>query len=262
VACESALQDDRAARYVAGELREADRDAFEVHVLECTACRVALDAHLDLADALRRGAHRHASRRPARTWLPLAATLAVAALAGTVVLRDRWTTTPGPGGPASPVATAPSPSPPPGPPLDRPDVVLPAGEVLVTRGANDSAFLKDFGPAIAPYRDGNPALAAERLAALAPRYPASFEVGFYEGVSLLLAGRAGAAVEPLERARSLGRGAQREDAEWYLAVALWRAGRPEDAAAGLRTLCSGEGARKAAACAALPGAPAGGGRAP
>jgi hypothetical protein len=244
VACESAFEDDRAARYVAGELSEADREAFEVHVLECDACRAAVEAHLDLADGLRRAAPRHVAARPPRTWLPVAAALAATALAGTIVLRDRWTPAPTTIPPSPTVAV------PPMPVVDKPDVVLPAGEVLVTRGGAGRAFLEDFGPAIAPYREGDYALAADRLATLADRYPASFEVPFYRGVSLLLLGRASEAVEALTRAEALARGPQATEARWYLSLALARAGRTAEAARRLDALCDGTGPRRDAACAA------------
>ena len=53
--CDEAFEDDRLGRYVAAEMAEVERDAFEIHVLECAACRAALEACLDLADVLRTG---------------------------------------------------------------------------------------------------------------------------------------------------------------------------------------------------------------
>jgi hypothetical protein len=53
MSCRQAFEDDRVGRYVAAELSDAERDAFEIHVLECSPCREALEAHLDLVDALR-----------------------------------------------------------------------------------------------------------------------------------------------------------------------------------------------------------------
>jgi hypothetical protein len=51
--CEHAFDDDQVGRYVAAELSEAERDAFEIHFLECAPCRQALEVHLDLVEALR-----------------------------------------------------------------------------------------------------------------------------------------------------------------------------------------------------------------
>jgi predicted Zn-dependent protease len=139
----------------------------------------------------------------------------------------------------------------PGPALEKPDVVLSAERVLVTRGGQD-AFLKDFAPAIQPYRQGDYAVAAERLARLASRYADVFEVRFYHGVSLLLQGRAAEAVAPLRQARALARGPQGTDAEWYLSLALFRAGQAPEGWDRLAGLCAGDGPRKRAACSALP----------
>lgn len=63
MSCQQAFEDDRAGRYVAAELSDAERDAFEIHVLECPACRAALEAHLDVVEALR-------ARRPAEAVAP------------------------------------------------------------------------------------------------------------------------------------------------------------------------------------------------
>ena len=84
VTCVQASLDDRAARYVAAELSETERDAFEEHFLACAACRAAVEAHLDLADALRVGAAatpkaapaprlRGAAASPGARWPGLAA---------------------------------------------------------------------------------------------------------------------------------------------------------------------------------------------
>jgi len=82
VSCAQASLDDRAARYVAAELPEAERDAFEEHFLGCAACRAAVEAHLDLVEALRTGAVqtpkatprlRGAAMSPGARWPGLAA---------------------------------------------------------------------------------------------------------------------------------------------------------------------------------------------
>jgi len=51
--CAQTFEDDRVGRYVAAELSDTERDAFEEHFLGCAACRQALEVHLDLVDALR-----------------------------------------------------------------------------------------------------------------------------------------------------------------------------------------------------------------
>ena len=61
--CARAFEDDRVGRYVAAKLPDTERDAFEEHMLECSACRTAVEVHLDLIDALRAGRPRRPSRR-------------------------------------------------------------------------------------------------------------------------------------------------------------------------------------------------------
>jgi tetratricopeptide (TPR) repeat protein len=260
--CQRAYEDDRLARYVSGEAPEPERDAFEIHVLECDACRAALEAHLDLAEVLRanrpRDDPRRASAFRAPGWLPLAAGLAVAVLAGTVLLRRVSTPTTAPGG--SPPSNAPTPStatkappPPIAPALEKPAVALPADLVVRLRGGGKGSFLADFGRAIEPYRNDDYAQAAERLADLARRHPKSPEARFYQGVSLLFLGRAAEAVEVLEQAAALAEGPQRDDVEWYLSLALMRADRSAAAVTHLEAVCGRAGPRQEAACATLRG---------
>ena len=144
--CQRAFEDDRLARYVSGEAPEPERDAFEIHVLECDACRAALEVHLDLTEVLRARRPRDDSRAPAAfrspRWLPLAAGLAAAVLAGTVFLgRVNAPTTASPEPRASDAAATPDPatsvpSSPVALPLEKPAVTLPADRVLRLRGGD------------------------------------------------------------------------------------------------------------------------------
>jgi len=61
----------------------------------------------------------------------------------------------------------------------------------------------------------------------------------YTGVSRLLGGDAVGAIEPLNAAVRLSSDAREQDARWYLAVALERAGRVPDALAVLDTIPQG-----------------------
>ncbi len=263
VGCEHAFLDDRLERYVSGEAPETERDAFEIHVLECAPCRRALEAHLDLADALRAprptaGLPGPVARpvpvapRPLK-WLPFAATLAVAALAGTLYMQGEPAPTPLPREvPPSASSARPAASQPPvGPPLEKAEVTLSAERALPLRGTGTDTFLQDFGAAIQFYRKDDYAHAAESLAALASRHPEAPEARFYLGVSLLFLGRSAEAAEALERAAALASGSQRDDAEWYLALALIRADQPAKARARFESLCARPGSRKEAACAAV-----------
>ena len=106
-----------------------------------------------------------------------------------------------------------------------------------------------------PYRNDDYAQAAERFAELARRHPKSPEARFYQGVSLLFLGRPAEAAEVLEQAASLAQGPQRDDAEWYLSLALVRADRTAVGVLHLDALCGRAGTRQDAACAALRSPP-------
>jgi TolA-binding protein len=262
VGCEHAFEDDRLERYVSGTAPEAERDAFEIHVLECVACRRALEAQMDLADALRAarspaGLPAPAARptpagpRPVK-WLPIAATLAATALAGIVYMRVGPTPLPSEppaSAPEPPPASAPSRSL--GPALEKAQVTLSAERALRVRGSGADSFLEDFGAAIEPYRNDDYARAAERLGALARQHPKSPEAQFFLGVSLLFLGRSAEAAAALEKAVGLAKGPQRDDAEWYLALALIRTDQRAKALMRFEALCAREGTRRAAACAAI-----------
>jgi len=129
-----------------------------------------------------------------------------------------------------------------------PAVTLPASLTLVMRGtAPDSqAFLSAFGAAIAPYREGRYAEAAAALGGVTRAFPDVPEGWYYLGVSHLLAGSPAAAIDPLERA--VPSSVVGDDAAWLRAVALERAGRTDEAAAALRTLCAGAGPARQRAC--------------
>lgn len=137
-----------------------------------------------------------------------------------------------------------------------PAVTLPASFTIVMRGDSNpgrDAFLAAFGPAIAPYRAGRYAEAAEALQSLTARFPAVDEGWFYLGVARLYADRAADAVEPLRRARQSDVVA--EQALWLEAVALERAGRADEATAVLREACDADRQSHAEVCATLPARP-------
>jgi hypothetical protein len=139
--------------------------------------------------------------------------------------------------------------------FEKPPVALPLASVLTWRdgqGTGADGYLAQLAHALTPYRLDDIAEAARRLDVVARTHPTS-EVHFYLGVCRLLLAEHDLAIAELLQAR---RGADRalaRESTWYLAVADERAGRPDAAAAELRTLCGGPGARQAEACAALAG---------
>jgi hypothetical protein len=189
--------------------------------------------------------------------LPAAAGLLVALAAASA-----WWMT---GGPQASVRAPAAPAPASGPvraeppsyrlSLEKPPVVVPLGTALVWRSDSASEhdqYLADLAAALVPYRNDEFGEAAVRLLAVTRRHPTA-EAWFYLGVSRLLLGESHAAVGDLRRARELAQPPLRDDASWYLAVALERAGAAEAAVPELKALCAGGGARRARACEALGG---------
>jgi hypothetical protein len=261
--------EDTWVRFSTGALDEVSRARLADHIVACGSCASVYRA----LGVLREHAASTGEASPANagtsgwrattTWLAAAATLA---LAVTAVVLQMQTTSPTPGDaaqpPASPVDT--SPGPPSAPSavsarawagtVDAPAVELPARYALVVRGpGSKEAFLKAFGPAIEPYREGRYAEAARALDVVAHDFPDTPEAAFYLGVARLLSGDAADAREPLERARSaqtLG-----DAARWYGAVAAEQAGDAAAADVLLKALCAAPGDYRARACAALGVAP-------
>ncbi len=137
--------------------------------------------------------------------------------------------------------------------LSKAAIKVPASAVLTLRsGSNDErAFLDQFASALAPYRSDDFAEAARRLEQLAAKYPESTPVQYYLGVSRLFLNQNSEALESLETAGRLAADDLRDDVTWYLALALDRAGRLDDARREVGTLCSRSGEFQKQACTAL-----------
>jgi hypothetical protein len=120
-------------------------------------------------------------------------------------------------------------------------------------GRQSAAERLDLLQALVPYREGDYARATTEFAALVARHPQSAAGHFYLGLSELMRGRSPNAIGALETAYRL-ESPESDDASemlWYLAVAQYRAGRPDLAQATLSVLCTGRSIRSAPACAAL-----------
>lgn len=230
-------------------------EATSPHLELCGRCREEVETVRQLNAALAAAASATRSWRWARRpGLGLAATV-VALLAGILVYRVS-----GPrAAPASPTtrpAAAPTSAAPSFHlPLTKPAVMVPAGRALSVRGsAGTDGYLRELGEALEPYRRDDFATAAVRLGALAERHPRSWEAHFYLGISRLWQGRAREAVPPLERARVLADDdASRDASDWYLGVALERAGEAGDARGRLLGLCARAGEYQQRACEAARG---------
>jgi len=148
------------------------------------------------------------------------------------------------------------------PPLEAPLAALTLrgdGDAAGERGAADSrAYVEALAPAFDAYRAGDFQAADLAFGDAAERFPEAFEVLYYGGISRLMLGRHGTAVDALEDALSQAAPDRRAEVSWYLAVALQHAGRDAEALARLRALCEAGGNFGRRACAAVETAGASG----
>jgi hypothetical protein len=256
--------EDDWVRFGDGSLSAGELAQLADHVVTCRACadiyRVVADVRRAAPGLAADALPRHAVAR--RWWFGVAVAAAAVAAVASSVWFARTPSRDGGEPAAPPVAVAPAPQtpvpspstpPPSGIPawasLGEPPVVrLPAALALTMRGSSGDrqAFLRDFGSAIAPYRQGRFADAVPPLLQVAAAHPDIPETWFYLGVSQLHAGRPELAVDALARGRASAEvGAE---AEWLEAVALARSGRVIDADARLRAVCAGGGPFGARAC--------------
>ncbi len=220
-----------------GNLTSSDVESLALHVADCGACAEAWRIAQDFGTPAK-------FAKPARGiawWIPVTAVtlLAVGASVFYVMRRAEMN-----------VTRPPAPAPPPATPTFA--MVVEKAPIQITPpGPNESqVFVDELKAALEPYERGDYPAAASTLAACRARHPDKAEPVFYQGVSLLLAGNAAAAIEPLEHARDLVAAPQLEDATWYLAAAYERAGRRHDALRFAEAICNLQGPRSAAACAA------------
>jgi len=202
---------------------EADRETALDHISSCAQCAgVFKSARTAALDVVGTPAVVHdRPYRPFRILVPVAATLAIAVVSAIVITRN----TPPPSvvvvQPASPPASPATPASPASPaPLVKPPVVIGAELLLAPRGKDDqSKYLQSLADALRPYERDEFAAAIPLLERLAKAHPDRFEPAFYLGASLMMDGRAAAAVPILERAVAIASPVRREDAERTLAAA-------------------------------------------
>lgn len=244
--------EDDWVKFAARDLEPARRAEIADHIVMCTDCARTYRA---VAEVTRGTAHLTgtAARSRWREHVALAASIVLAVAGWSWVIP----TTPFAPAPDSQGSVVESPAPAAPAALgsaawaalgEAPPVRLPASLTLAVRGPRDDAeaFLRAFGPAIAAYRDGRFAEAAAALAPVAEAYRDVPEAWFYLGVARLHAGQPAEAVEPLRR--SVGSAVVGDEARWWEAVALERAGRAADAQRALAQLCAAAGPDRARAC--------------
>jgi len=141
-------------------------------------------------------------------------------------------------------------------------IKLQASSVLILRGKPRTAqerYVAELTAALAFYRDDNFSEAAPQLAKVTQAFPSEVEAQLYLGISQLALQQNRESIAPLMKAQQLGPEAFREDATWYLALALQREGNTKQSVLELSKLCEGKSSYADRACAgvqelsALPG---------
>ena len=243
-----------------GTLPQPQRDRVLAHLDACGVCRALAAAQEspecslptdEEATRIRGRVTRAAALR--RVWRPTAAAATIAIVAGGVWMSqfqrlpfDRPVT---PGPPAAEAlreartfVLA----------IDTPAIELPSS-ALVLRGEAADPYVTALVRALEPFRRGDYPLAADRLRVLGSAHPDEPYARYYLGVSNLLAGQPLEAIAPLESVRGHQPPSSwlHSEASWYLAVALERSNRVDQAVLVLTQLCGSGGSRGEKACGAL-----------
>lgn len=236
------------------------QDRVASHLLTCSICRGLADALAagDCAELTQEEARRVRRRSAAgfrRKRYPLAAaTAAVIAVVATGLWirqfdRSRSEPPPAPKSPevsraraARSFVLA----------LNVPEIELPPAALTLRSEAADP-YITALAPALELFRRGNYSHAAEHLDAVIENYPKDPYALYYLGVARLLDERPLDALEPLYRSRALlaSDSSLYPNASWYLAVALERSNRADQAVVILTQMCGRGDARGEQACGAL-----------
>jgi hypothetical protein len=222
--------------------------------LEAIRARHALSEH-DKARLLRR-IQQEARQSPSRAgifwtqpWLLAAASVVIVA-GGIYLLRGPRAVTvpelPAPP-PTGQVAAAP-----PAPvyllALVKPDLKVSPAALTYRSAAAENPLLADLKRAFDAFRAGDYATADREFSTLAPRYPRSVEVFFYQGVARLFLSDVPGAINSLTTAGKIADSAFAWDIEWYRAAAEERSGNLAAARERLGRLCQRADTRAPKAC--------------
>jgi len=233
--CDRVAREEILEAYLAGGLSEEDRDGFEQHYLGCARCFDGLQTLQAIREELRRtGASIEAA--PTRSFGPWMAAAGVAAavllaLAVGVWMRQAPAGISGGRSPDAPSRTelpkepqAEEPTTSGAPELSLEQLARmepPRYEPLRLRGVPDEATAR-FQQGMERYRKGDYPGAVDDLRSAAGLEPDGAHILFFLGISHLMLGQDGAAVDRLQATIALGDSSYLEDAHWYLAKAFLR----------------------------------------
>jgi tetratricopeptide (TPR) repeat protein len=252
--CHRVATDELAGRYLAGDLSDAEREAYEEHYFECDACfreleilrttRSVLEKDPPASDPIQKS-------DPIPRWLPIAAALAAATTLAVWWSSHQGTVPDQAHSPSSPGASA---SASPGT----------AGETRAARLTQMARFeppryepprLRGVPPAgtaaferaMAHYQRGEFAAARPGLLECLRRNPDDIRAAFFLGVALLATDDTEAARRQLERVLAAGDSAYEEEAAYLLAKAHIKRGELGAAIAALNRTIALKGEREAEA---------------
>jgi tetratricopeptide (TPR) repeat protein len=225
--------------YMAGRCSETEEEETREHLADCAECvTLSRDARGFL------GAMAPERTRRRVVWpLALAASLALAAVAGVLLTRASRPAPDAPG-PIAFRATPHNPwselriAAPPAPPSRGEEIVF-RSEEQVPAAPSDA-----FNSAVDAYRAGDYARAEKSLAAVLARDPSDGEAHLYRGVCLIQLGRPAESVAALEKALTNNDARVRGEAHWYRALLRLKEGRFGEALEDLDALAAVAGARQ------------------
>lgn len=267
--CTIAPDDEVFERYLRDELSEEQREAFELHYLECAGCQETLETYRAITRELAGARQAPAAARPAavpRSYAPLMWGLAAAAvLVAAVVIQRR---APEPAAvPEQAVAAPPSSAPAPAQPAAQPAAAEPAANdrdaiMLLARfdpptytapalrsaeTNSDAAFRQ----AMAFYTAADYASARTALESVVTADPQAPGANFFLAITHLLQDRTNEGIAGLRRTIALGDTAYLEDSRFYLGKSLVRAGDLVGAERELQAVVAMDGDRRGEAAAVV-----------
>jgi TolA-binding protein len=264
--CTIAPDDEVFERYLRDELSEEQREAFELHYLECAGCQETLETYRAITRELAAARQAPAAARPAavpRTYAPTMWGLAAAAvLVAAVVIQRRG---PEPVMPEQAVAAPPSSAPAPALPAAPPAAAEPAANdrdaiMLLARfdpptytapALRRAETNRDatFRQAMAFYTAADYAAARSALESVVAADPQAPGANFFLAITHLLQDRTNEGIAGLRRTIALGDTAYLEDSRFYLGKSLVRAGDLAGAERELQAVVAMDGDRRGEAAA-------------
>jgi tetratricopeptide (TPR) repeat protein len=228
--CEDVTRNETVEKYLLDQLGDDAREAFERHYFECGRCFGLLQTYRAVQEELARTRNAALVEAPKAGWVwrwawaPAMAVLFFAVSIGLWQRPLREMVNPPPPEIPPTSASAPSPPPPSPPPPSTPAVTLadlarvepPKYAPGRLRGTADETTRR-FQEAMEQYQLKDYVAAVTGLSTAADLDPEAPHIGFFLGVSCLLAGQAAAAIEELRRTIELGDSPYLEEAHFYLA---------------------------------------------